>query len=147
MSQGRSPSWLLAAGRRRSSYADLRVSDAERTEVADLLSQHYGEGRLDQAEFDQRLEQALHAKTYRDLSGLFTDLPPGGASAGPSGGAGITHGQRPRHQIHRGLLLALAIAIALIAGHALAWSLGPWTWIALLCLVVLLLSRRLRRTP
>jgi hypothetical protein len=143
MSQGRSPAWLLAAGRRRSSYADLRVSDAERTEVADLLSQHYGDGRLDQAEFDQRLEQAMQAKTYRELSGLFADLPPTGAS----GGTGTTHGQRPRRQIHRGLLLALAIAVALIAGHALAWSLAPWTWIVLLCLVVLLLSRRLRRTP
>ena len=76
MSQGRSPAWLLAAGRRRSSYADLRVSDAERTEVADLLSQHYGDGRLDQAEFDQRLDQAMQARTYRDLSGLFADLPP-----------------------------------------------------------------------
>ena len=79
MSQGRSPAWLLAAGRRRSSYADLRVSDAERTEVADLLSQHYGDGQLDQAEFDQRLDQAMQAKTYRDLSGLFADLPPNGA--------------------------------------------------------------------
>ena len=44
-------------------------------------------------------------------------------------------------------MLALAIAVALIAGHALAWSLAPWTWIFLVCLVVLLLSRRLRRTP
>jgi Domain of unknown function (DUF1707) len=143
MPQGRSPAWLLAAGRRRSSYADLRVSDAERTEVADLLSQHYGDGRLDQAEFDQRLEQAMRAKTYRDLSGLFADLPP----TGTSGGTGITHDQRPRHRIHPGLLLALAIAVALIAGHALAWSLTPWTWIVLLCLVVLPLSRHLRRTP
>jgi hypothetical protein len=142
MSQARSPAWLLAAGRRRSSYADLRVSDAERTEVADLLSQHYGDGRLDQAEFEQRLEQAMHAKTYRDLSGLFADLPP----TGTSGGTEITEGHRPRPQIYRVLLLVLAIAVAFNVGHALAWSLGPWMWIGLLCLIVLVLSRKLKRT-
>lgn len=144
MSQARSPAWLLAAGRRRSSYADLRVSDAERTEVTDLLSQHYGDGRLDQAEFEQRLEQAMHARTYRDLSGLFADLPPTGTS-GTSGGTGITEGHRPRPQIYRVLLLVLAIAVAINVGHALAWSLGPWLWIGLLCLIVLVLSRKLKR--
>jgi Domain of unknown function (DUF1707) len=147
MSQARSPAWLLAAGRRHSSYADLRVSDAERTEVADLLSQHYGDGRLDQAEFDQRLDQAMHAKTYRDLSGLFDDLPPAGTPAGTAGVTGITDGRRPRPRIHRGLLLVLAIAVAFIVAHAVAWSLGPWTWIGLLCLIVLLLSRKLKRAP
>ncbi len=145
MSQARSPAWLLAAGRRRSSYADLRVSDAERTEVTDLLSQHYGDGRLDQAEFEQRLEQAMHARTYRDLSGLFADLPPTGTS-GTSGGTEITEGHRPRPQIYRVLLLVLAIAVAINVGHALAWSLGPWLWIGVLGLIVLVLSRKLKRT-
>jgi Domain of unknown function (DUF1707) len=143
MSQARSPAWLLAAGRRRSSYADLRVSDAERTEVADLLSQHYQDGRLDQDEFNQRLDQAMHARTYRELNGLFADLPP----TGTSGGTEVTEGLRPRPQIHRGLLLILAIAVAFIVGHAVASSLGPWTWIGLLCLIVLLLSRGLKRAP
>jgi hypothetical protein len=143
MSPTRSPAWLLTIGRRRSSYADLRVSDAERTEVADLLAQHYGDGRLDQAEFDQRLEQAMHARTYRELSGLFDDLP---GTDGP-GGTEVTEGPRPRPQIHRGLLLILAITVAFFVGHALVWSLGPWPWIGLLCLIVLLLSRSLKRTP
>jgi len=143
MSQARSPAWLLAAGRRRSSYADLRVCDAERTEVADLLSQHYQDGRLDQDEFNQRLDQAMHARTYRELSGLFADLPP----TGTAGGTEVTEVPRPRPQIHRGLLLILAIAVAFIVGHAVAWSLGPWTWIGLLCLIVLLLSRGLKRAP
>jgi len=143
MSQARSPAWLLAAGRRRSSYADLRVSDADRTEVADLLSQHYGDGRLDQAEFDQRLDQAMRAKTYRDLSGLFADLPPAGTSGAPE----VTDAHRPRAPFHRGLLLILLIGAAFIVGHAVAWALGPWLWIGLLCAIVLLLSRNLKRTP
>jgi hypothetical protein len=53
----------------------MRVSDSDRSEIADLLARHFGDGRLDQAEFDQRLEQALKAKTRADLLGLIADLP------------------------------------------------------------------------
>jgi len=46
-------------------YTDqhIRVSDAERTEVADHLAAHFSEGRLNQAEFDERVAQAMNAKT------------------------------------------------------------------------------------
>jgi len=54
----------------------LRVSDAERNDVADKLSRHFSEGRLDQAEFKERLDAAMSAKTQGDLAGLFDDLPP-----------------------------------------------------------------------
>ena len=69
--------------RRRASYANpnLRVSDAERAEAADRLSKHYGDGRLDEAAFNERLDQAMNAKTQSDLNALFTDLP--GTEAGP----------------------------------------------------------------
>ena len=58
-------------------YTDqhVRVSDAERTEVADRLAGHFGEGRLNQAEFDERVAQAMNAKIRGDLCGLFDDLP------------------------------------------------------------------------
>jgi hypothetical protein len=64
-------------GRRYSSAGDpnMRASDAERNEVADRLSRHFSEGRLDQAEFRTRLDTAMSAKTQGDLSGLFFDLP------------------------------------------------------------------------
>lgn len=55
--------------------AYLRVSDAERQQVADVLKQHATDGRLDQAEFEERLDRTLRAKTRADLSGLFDDLP------------------------------------------------------------------------
>jgi len=55
--------------------ADVRASDAERTEVADRLSKHYSDGRLDQAEFNERLDRAMNAKTRADFHGLFFDLP------------------------------------------------------------------------
>lgn len=54
---------------------DLRISDADRHRVAELLREAAGEGRLDLDELDQRLEQAYAAKTYGDLVPLTLDLP------------------------------------------------------------------------
>ena len=66
-------------------YTDqhIRVSDAERTEVADRLAAHFAEGRLNQAEFDERVAQAMNATTRGDLSGLFDDLPEPGPAGTP----------------------------------------------------------------
>lgn len=55
--------------------AGLRASDDERNAVADKLSRHYAEGRLDEAEFKTRLDAAMSATTRGDLNGLFHDLP------------------------------------------------------------------------
>src|SRR6516162_6676564 len=54
----------------------LRVSDADRDAVVTELGEHFGQGRLDQAEFDERVTQALAARTEGDLDGLLADLPP-----------------------------------------------------------------------
>ena len=64
-------------GRRESLVADasMRASDDERNAVADKLSRHYAEGRLDEAEFKSRLDTAMSATTRGDLHGLFHDLP------------------------------------------------------------------------
>ena len=43
--------------------------------MTDRVAEHFSEGRLDQAEFDERVGQAMGAKTRADLSGLFADLP------------------------------------------------------------------------
>jgi GntR family transcriptional regulator len=61
----------------------LRVSDAERAAVTGRLAEHFAAGRLDQAEFDDRVERAMSAKTRADLSGLFAGLPGTGAPAVP----------------------------------------------------------------
>ncbi len=55
--------------------AGMRASDAERNEVSERLSRHFTDGRLDQAEFQQRLGRAMGATTRGDLAGLFDDLP------------------------------------------------------------------------
>ena len=53
----------------------LRVSDAERQAAAARIGAAWAEGRLDDAEYDRRLEQAFAAVTYGDLDQLFSDLP------------------------------------------------------------------------
>ena len=55
--------------------ARLRVSDEERHQVAEILREAAGAGRLDLDELDQRLDAAYAAKTYADLVPLTHDLP------------------------------------------------------------------------
>jgi Domain of unknown function (DUF1707) len=143
MSAPSSPPWFLASTRRRTSYSSMRISDAERTEAADLLSKHYGDGRLDEAEFNQRLDQAMRAKTYADLSGLFDDLPRTETEAAE---APRVPAPRHRHRHPAGLFLmvALVIAAAVVAGHALAWFATAWIWLALIGAVLFIAESRRR---
>lgn len=53
----------------------LRVSDEDRHRVAELLRAAAGEGRIDLAELDERLEAAYAARTYADLVPITVDLP------------------------------------------------------------------------
>lgn len=53
----------------------LRASDAERDAALHLLAAHYADGRLERAEFDERADAALAARTRDQLRALFTDLP------------------------------------------------------------------------
>lgn len=53
----------------------MRISDAERHQVAEVLRQAAGDGRIDLDELDQRLEATYAAKTYADLVPITFDLP------------------------------------------------------------------------
>jgi len=59
----------------RMTASDLRVSDADRDGVAAELAEHLTNGRLQVAEFDERVGQAINARTRGDLDRLLTDLP------------------------------------------------------------------------
>jgi Domain of unknown function (DUF1707) len=59
----------------------MRASDADRTKIADQLRRATDEGRLLAHEFDERLGQALNARTYGELDALVADLPPEQAPA------------------------------------------------------------------
>src|SRR5919112_1758820 len=59
----------------------LRASDADRDQVATVLSTAYAEGRLSREEHDERVEQLMGAKTFDHLIPITRDLVP---TSGPA---------------------------------------------------------------
>jgi len=129
--------------------ADLRASDAERTDVADRLSRHYQDGRLDQAEFNERLDRAMNAKTRADFNGLFADLPdlPDAADQnGQSGKSGqgksrqsstpafnpgrIQQRQARRNSASYVVFLIFVAVVTVVIAHSLMHPVLPWLLIA-----------------
>jgi hypothetical protein len=121
-------------------YSDqhLRVSDAERQAVADRLAEHFADGRLDQAEFDDRVGRAMNAKTRADLNGLFSDLPETGAPAVPD------HPHRRRR--HPVLIFVLLVLFIMATTHAVLWATMPWLWVAFLGLALLFATGTIGRS-
>jgi hypothetical protein len=159
MSNPVSPPQPTAPALRRASWpgSDMRVSDAERTEIADCLARHFSDGRLDEAEFSDRLDRAMRAKTMADLSGLLSDLP--GSEPGPPQPGGrrqqrkilkvqlererlqLRHEQRVHRRAERQLrwrslrwlpLLVAVLVGALIIAHTLTHSIGAWLVLGLI---------------
>ncbi len=58
---------------------ELRASDADRERVAEVLRDALAEGRLDMAEFEERLDATYQARTYGELAPIIRDLPAAGA--------------------------------------------------------------------
>ena len=63
----------------------LRASDADRDRVIEVLRAAVADGRLNAAEFDERLDAALAARTLQALAPLTADL-----IAAPGGGGALT---------------------------------------------------------
>jgi hypothetical protein len=140
----------------------MRISDADRAEVADRLSKHYSDGRLDQAEFNERLDRAMNAKTQADLNGLFADLP---ATDEPDKAVKAVRqpDRRPRTRrpVQRVLGLILITVVAIFAARALMWPFFglfgfaghvlfvpvPWILIAIVAFVCWRIATRHRRQP
>ncbi len=123
-------------------YSDqhLRVSDGDRQAVTDRLAEHFADGRLDRAEFDDRVGQAMNAKTRADLSGLFSDLPETGAPAVPD------HPHPLRRRRHPVLVFVLLVLFVIAAAHAVMWVTWPWLWVAVLGLAVLFATGTIGRS-
>lgn len=72
----------FTGGADQSDQLELRVSDADREHVVDVLREHAAAGRLTMAELEQRAERAYTATTGSQLAELLSDLPhQGGAAA------------------------------------------------------------------
>jgi hypothetical protein len=140
--------WYASATRPRGATAGgadahVRASDAERAQVTDTLSKHYGDGRLDAEEFDQRMSTAMTAKTRGELVPLLADLP----SLDPV----VPHRSRPLRRLRSDgmfgpLLTGMFAAVVLAAGLVLL-AVSPAYVPAgfVLLFLALVMARRSRR--
>jgi hypothetical protein len=71
--------------------AAIRVADRDRDAVAHRLQDAFAEGRLDDAEFDERMRAALTARMSTELDALTRDLP----AATPRPAAPAVSGRKP----------------------------------------------------
>jgi hypothetical protein len=116
---------------------NLRASDADREQLAELLRKHHVEGRLDSEEMQQRIDACYRAKTVGQLEALLHDLP-----------RRQTPDQAPQRQPHWGdwfpfglgfarrrmlrlwpILIAL-IALSIVTGHHFFWLAIPLFFLA-----------------
>jgi hypothetical protein len=105
---------------------NLRASDAEREATADRLRQHHTDGRLDQDEFQERLDKCFAAKTVGELAELTRDLPgdPARAGVGRRRGFGLLGCLR--------MIPIVPIILAIIAIHLIVGAVsGLWILIPL----------------
>ncbi len=112
----------------------LRASDRDREEIAEVLREHYAQGRLTIEEFDQRSTAAFAAKTMGDLGPLVADLP---EEREPQAAAPAWSTARMRWIAVAGAVAAVALlVVAVLAGRAV-FAVPGW-------LVVLVLLRLMR---
>jgi hypothetical protein len=118
---------------------DLRVSDADRDMALAELSEHFQAGRLTADEMQGRTDQALAARTGKELSAIMADLPVvrPGASVAP------VSKEPERRRLHwtpaTTAVLVGVITVAVIAGaaftrpgdHSFPWWLIPAAFLIL----------------
>jgi hypothetical protein len=73
----------------------VRASDSEREQAVALLQRSFADGRLTQAELEERAGAAYAARTRAQLSDLTADLP-----AALKEAATVWHGPRPVPAMH-----------------------------------------------
>jgi len=101
----------------------LRISDAERHQVAELLRDAAGDGRLTMDELDERLGAVYGAKTYADLVPLTTDLP-GAREVLPNAPAPLSPATPAHPRVSPSAVGAATSSVAVFGG---ASRKGAWT--------------------
>jgi Domain of unknown function (DUF1707) len=125
---------------------EMRASDADRDLALAELSEHFQTGRLTQEEFDERSARALQARTGRELSELFTDLP-GPAQPGFAALDRSPSRRRPAPLVIVGVVAAIAVTNLL--GPVAHVTIGPvgigFGWVIPVFIVLVVLRRLARR--
>ena len=112
------------------SKGTMRVGDAERDEAARALGDHFASGRLERAEYDERLELAFAARTGNDLAALFRDLPQ----------SRVASPLRP-HSSRRGFGFPFLPVLLILIGLSIVLHAG---WIILVGLGALLMAKKVQ---
>lgn len=110
----------------------LRVGDAEREQAVAALGDHYTLGRLNDREYNERLDAVWSSKTRADLDVLFHDLP----TAPPALAVPVP---APSPRIPGPVLAVLAVVgVVLVASE-------PFLFFVLLVLTFVLVKRHRQR--
>lgn len=119
---------------------NLRAADADRERIAELLREGHAEGRLDMAEFQDRLEHCYQAKTHGELRALVRDLP---RHEGQDERRSFGSFAPPRWRLRSlaPILIALILISAVVGHHAHV----VWLWILLVFLLFRVSRWRRRR--
>ncbi|HVK43628.1 MAG TPA: DUF1707 domain-containing protein [Micropruina sp.] len=139
-------------------FQHLRASDADRTTAATMLAGALADGRLDQDEYDQRLNQVTSAKSMGELVPVLGDLtvdrptqPPPAFAASQQGWSrrGGMIGPFPRWWL--GLVLmfnAIWLMTSFSAGHVLYyWPMWPILGTAIPMIMGMVAGGNRRRPP
>jgi hypothetical protein len=118
----------------------IRASDAERERTAALLGDHLAAGRLDTAEFEQRLTVTYAATTLGELDRVLLDLPDSSASAATRPlaevGAPLARAAWSSWALTALICLLVWTLTSVAQGHPMyfwpGWVIGPWG-LVLLC--------------
>ncbi|HEY6746719.1 MAG TPA: DUF1707 domain-containing protein [Mycobacteriales bacterium] len=109
----------------------LRVGDAERQQAVSALGEHFAAGRLDQDEYDTRVQAAYASRTRVDLQGLFGDLPdpapfrPLPAPGWEEGRVARNQPRRPRPVLAGVPVFPVLIVLAIVASAVLRFPVFP----------------------
>lgn len=122
----------LQGGRATPDPPEIRIGDAEREHLANLLGQHLAMGRLTMSEYQERLDAIYAARTRADTTDLLADLP---TEPTPADAPTRHPGRSPRTRwtpwaLTGAICLLVWIITSLVQGRPLAfwpgWVTGPW---------------------
>jgi uncharacterized protein DUF1707 len=133
-------------------YERLRASDADRGNAAAMLGDAYAEGRLDNDEYNQRLDQAMNAKSLGELVPVLADItpvaaPPAAAHSAPQRGRPGFVGQFPRWWLGLAVMFnVIWLMTCLTAGRLIYyWPMWPMLGTAIPMIMGLIGGGRVNR--
>lgn len=126
--------------------SDMRLSDEERQDALDVLSEHVRTGRLDIDEYGVRSAKVTEAKLVSELIPLFEDLPSPRPSVLLAAPRAAAEPERVRESVLAGFAMRYALPISIAVSIAvLVLSRGRLFIVLALPVAALLLTGWRRR--